>query len=123
MPARTGRAVCLWATGYTRSTPQRLSPRISRCGRAHSTTGPCRSAADAAALQNTMDKYGINENPKLYFQENGAWRLLLGDGMHCLATARSDVKAEAVFPAKRRAGRQALLPGHPGQFDSAHLDR
>lgn len=57
----------------------------------------------AAALVNTMDKYGINENPKLYLRENGAWRLLLGDGMHCFGNSvGSDVKAEGGFSGKER---------------------
>lgn len=56
-----------------------------------------------AALVNTMEKYGINENPKLYIREDGAWRLLLGDGMHSFGNSvGSDIKADGGFSGARR---------------------
>lgn len=60
-----------------------------------------------AALVNAMDKYGINENPKLFLREGGAWRLVLGDGAHCFGSSvGSDVKADSGFcgDARERAG-------------------
>ena len=35
-----------------------------------------------AALVNTRDRYGLNQNPSLYLRENGAWRPVLADGAH-----------------------------------------
>ena len=64
------------------------------------------------ALVNTMDKYGINENPKLFLREGGAWRLVLGDGAHCFGSSvGSDVKADSGFcgDARERAGELFFL--------------
>lgn len=56
-----------------------------------------------AALVNTMDKYGLNQNPSLYMREGGAWRLVLGDGMHCFGNSvGSDVKSGAGFASDAR---------------------
>ena len=65
-----------------------------------------------AALVNTMDKYGINENPKLFLREGGVWRLVLGDGAHCFGSSvGSDVKADSGFcgDARERGGELFFL--------------
>lgn len=44
------------------------------------------------------EKYGLNENAKLFIRENGAWRRLCGDGGHGFYNSvGSDVKAEGTF--------------------------
>ena len=66
----------------------------------------------AAALVNTMDKYGINENPKLFVRDGASWRLVLGDGMHCFGNSvGSDVKADGGFSGTEleRGGRLHFL--------------
>lgn len=74
-----------------------------------------------AALVNTMDKYGLNQNPSLYMREGGAWRLVLGDGMHCFGNSvGSDVKSGAGFAsdARERDGELCFLDTQGG---SAHI--
>lgn len=70
------------------------------------------SGGRTAALVNTMGKYGINENPKLFMREDGAWRLILGDGAHSFGSSvGSDVKADGGFSGEEheRDGRLCFL--------------
>lgn len=47
-----------------------------------------------AAMINTHEKHGLNENAKIYIRQNGEYRLLLGDGAHGLyGSVGSDIKA------------------------------
>lgn len=78
-----------------------------------------------AALVNTMDKYGINENPKLFLREGGAWRLVLGDGAHCFGSSvGSDVKADSGFcgDARERAGELFFLDTQGGETQLLAVD-
>ena len=53
-----------------------------------------------AALVNTRDRYGLNQNPSLYLRENGAWRPVLADGAHCFGNSvGSDIKPGQTSPA------------------------
>ena len=78
-----------------------------------------------AALVNTMDKYGINENPKLFLREGGAWRLVLGDGAHCFGSSvGSDVKADSGFcgDARERASELFFLDTQGGETQLLAVD-
>ena len=77
------------------------------------------------ALVNTMDKYGINENPKLFLREGGAWRLVLGDGAHCFGSSvGSDVKADSGFcgDARERGGELFFLDTQGGETQLLAVD-
>ena len=78
-----------------------------------------------AALVNTMDKYGINENPKLFLREGGTWRLVLGNGAHCFGSSvGSDVKADSGFcgDARERAGELFFLDTQGGETQLLAVD-
>ncbi|MEG2007501.1 MAG: S9 family peptidase [Oscillospiraceae bacterium] len=56
------------------------------------------------------EKYGMNENRKLYMRENGGFRLLYGGGEHCfLNSLGSDAKADRVSSDKAPAYRDGAL--------------
>ena len=51
-----------------------------------------------AALVNMHEKYGVNENPRLFLYENGSWRCVYSGGEHCFNNSvGSDVKAGRGF--------------------------
>lgn len=53
----------------------------------------------AAVFASIAEKHGMNENPKIYLYENGACRLLYGDGAHCFNDSLlSDIKAGRALP-------------------------
>ena len=62
-----------------------------------------------AALVNMREKYGLNENARVYLRENGEWRCLYGGGEHSFNNSvGSDVKAGRGFdgsvPCERGGG-------------------
>ena len=62
-----------------------------------------------AALVNMREKYGLNENARVYLHENGEWRCLYGGGEHSFNNSvGSDVKAGRGFdgsvPCERGGG-------------------
>ena len=62
-----------------------------------------------AALVNMREKYGLNENARVYLHENGEWRCLYGGGEHSFNNSvGSDVKAgrgfDASVPCERGGG-------------------
>lgn len=74
-----------------------------------------------AALVNTRDRYGLNQNPSLYLRESGAWRPVLADGAHCFGNSvGSDIKAGANFSGDEyeRGGELFFLDTQGG---SAHI--
>ena len=51
-----------------------------------------------AALVNMREKYGLNENARVYLRENGSWRCVYSGGEHCFNNSvGSDVKAGRGF--------------------------
>ena len=62
-----------------------------------------------AALVNMREKYGLNENARVYLHENGEWRCLYGGGEHSFNNSvGSDVKSgrgfDASVPCERGGG-------------------
>ena len=62
-----------------------------------------------AALVNMREKYGLNENARVYLHENGSWRCVYSGGEHCFNNSvGSDVKAGRGFdgsvPCERGGG-------------------
>ena len=63
-----------------------------------------------AALINVHEKYGINENPRVYMREGERWRCLYSGGGHCFNNSvGSDVKAGRGFSGERPAYRDGGL--------------
>ncbi len=68
------------------------------------------SGGRVAALINVHEKYGINENPRVYMREGGEWRCLYSGGEHSFGSSvGSDVKAGRGFSGEKPVCRDGGL--------------